>query len=46
MHVELSKEQDSFVWELTNYGNFTVKSMYLDLINDQTRYLQKVHLEN
>ena len=33
MEVHLSDEEDSFRWKLTNNGLFTVKSMYLDLIN-------------
>jgi hypothetical protein len=36
MHVKLTEEKDSFVWSLTSSGSFTVKSMYLDLLDDQT----------
>jgi hypothetical protein len=45
MHVQLSYEKDTFVWSLSSSANFTVKSMYLDLLDDQTddqtKYLQK-----
>ena len=33
MDVHLSDQPDSFRWKLTTNGVFTVKSMYLDLIN-------------
>jgi hypothetical protein len=39
--VELSDEPDRFIWKLTDSGLFTVKSMYLDLMNDHIRYLRK-----
>jgi hypothetical protein len=39
MQVELSNDQDTFVWSLTSYGSFTIKFIYLDLMNDHTRYL-------
>ena len=39
MEVNLNEEQDTFVWSLTQSGTFSVKSMYLDLLNDDTRYL-------
>jgi hypothetical protein len=38
--VNLSNEQDRFVWNLTDSGVFTVKSFYLDLINGHTRFLR------
>ena len=41
MNVNLSNSQDVFVWNLTSSGVFTVKSMYLDLLNDQPQYLRK-----
>jgi hypothetical protein len=30
-----------FVWGLTSSGIFSVKSMYLDLLDDDTKYLKK-----
>jgi hypothetical protein len=39
--VNLVQEPDTFVWKLTNFGLFTVKSMYLDLMNEHTRFLRK-----
>jgi hypothetical protein len=41
MTVNLNDEQDLFVWELTTNGKFTVKSMYEDLMSDNTPYLRK-----
>jgi hypothetical protein len=41
MSVNLVDEQDKFVWKLTTSGSFTVKSMYEDLMNDQTPYPRK-----
>jgi hypothetical protein len=41
MYVQLSDDKDVFVWNLTNSGAFTVKSMYLDLLDDDTKYLKK-----
>ena len=38
IYVNLSQEQDVFVWKLTTTGRFTVKSMYLDLLNSHTRF--------
>jgi hypothetical protein len=34
MHVQLNNENDKFVWGLTTSGQYTVKSMYMDIIND------------
>jgi hypothetical protein len=39
--VQLNDEKDIFVWGLTNSGQYTVNSLYLDLINDDTKYLKK-----
>jgi hypothetical protein len=41
MHVRLSNENDSFVWALNSSGNFTVKSYYLDLLQDKRNFLRK-----
>ena len=41
MHVSLSNTPDVFVWRLTNSGLFTVKSMYLDLLNEHPKFTQK-----
>jgi hypothetical protein len=40
MHIRLNDDTYTFVWSLTTSGNFTVKSMYLDLLDDQSRYLK------
>jgi hypothetical protein len=39
--VQLEPRDDEFKWSLTQLGRFTVKSMYLDLLNDNTIYLYK-----
>jgi hypothetical protein len=41
MEVRLNDGADSFIWNLTRSGSFTVKSMYADLINGHTRFLRK-----
>jgi hypothetical protein len=41
MSVQLNNKKDVFVWGLTTYGTFTVKSMDLDLLDDDTKYLKK-----
>jgi hypothetical protein len=41
MHVQLNNDRDVFVCGFTALGGFTVKSMYLDLLNDNTKYLRK-----
>jgi hypothetical protein len=41
MSVQRTDSEDTFRWNLTNSGSFTVKSMYLDLLNDHTMYLKK-----
>src|SRR4051812_34001906 len=39
--VSLNDEHDKFVWKLMPTGQFSVKSMYADLINGHTRFLRK-----
>jgi hypothetical protein len=41
MSIHLSNEPEKFVWNLNESGLFSVKSMYLDLMNDHTRFLRK-----
>jgi hypothetical protein len=41
MTVQLNDEKDVFVWGLTTSRVFTVKSMYLDLLDDDIKYLKK-----
>uniref|UniRef100_A0A453QWL8 Uncharacterized protein n=1 Tax=Aegilops tauschii subsp. strangulata TaxID=200361 RepID=A0A453QWL8_AEGTS len=33
MEVQLSHQPDQLCWLLTRFGEFTVKSMYIDVIN-------------
>jgi hypothetical protein len=41
MRIDLNDEHDRFVWGLTTNGQFSVKSMYADLMSDHTPYLRK-----
>jgi hypothetical protein len=41
IHIQLSNKQDKFGWSLSRSGCFTVKSMYLDLMNGHAKYLRK-----
>jgi hypothetical protein len=41
MSIQLNNDQDKFMWKLTETGTFTVKSMYLDLMNGHTRFLHR-----
>ena len=41
MYINLTNTQDEFVWGLTSSGLFTVKSIYVDLLNRHTQYLRK-----
>jgi hypothetical protein len=41
MDVQLTTNNDVFKWGLTKSGQYTVKSMYLDYMDDHTNYLHK-----
>jgi hypothetical protein len=41
MEVHLSEEPDKFIWRLNENGKFSVKSFYVDLMNDHTVFLKK-----
>jgi hypothetical protein len=41
MTVNLSDQPDKFVWKFTKSGVFTVKSMYLDLMNEDAEFLHR-----
>jgi hypothetical protein len=41
LQVHLNDEKDMFVWGLTSSGIFSIKLMYLDLLDDDTKYLKK-----
>jgi hypothetical protein len=41
MYVQLTTHNDVFKWGLTKSGQYTVKSMYLDYMDDHTKYLHK-----
>jgi hypothetical protein len=40
MNIQIFKEPDSFTWHLTPFGVFTVKSLYEEYMNEDTRYLE------
>jgi hypothetical protein len=39
--VQLTNEKDTFIWGLTTSRTFNAKSMYLDLLDDDTKYHKK-----
>jgi hypothetical protein len=39
--VQLEPNEDEFRWNLTQSRKFMVKSIYLDMLNDNTAYLRK-----
>jgi hypothetical protein len=39
--VQLTNEKDTIIWGLTISRTFTAKSMYLDLLDDDTKYHKK-----
>ena len=41
MEVQLTDHPDVFKWGLTTSGKFTVNSLYLDYLSDNTRFLRK-----
>jgi hypothetical protein len=41
MDVHLSDERDTFKWNLTESGQFSVKSLYAELLNGNTKFLRK-----
>ena len=43
MMVQLSNNPDKFIWNLTTSGIFSVKSMYLNMMDDDTRYLRNIY---
>jgi hypothetical protein len=41
MDVNLNDERDTFKWNLTESGQFSVKSLYVELLNGNTKFLRK-----
>jgi hypothetical protein len=41
MNINLNDEPDSFKWNLTTVGTFSLKSMHADYINRHTVFLKK-----
>jgi hypothetical protein len=46
MNVHLTDEPDSFNWNLTTTGIFSIKSMYADCLNGHTVFQKKKYLWN
>jgi hypothetical protein len=46
MNVHLTDEPDSFNWNLTTTGIFSIKSMYADCLNGHTVFLKKILVEH
>jgi hypothetical protein len=41
MEIHLTDEKDTFTWKLTESGQFSVKSLYAELLNGNTKFLRK-----
>jgi hypothetical protein len=41
MDIQLTDEKDTFIWKLTDSGQFSVRSLYAELLNGNTRFLRK-----
>jgi hypothetical protein len=41
MSIRLNSNNDVFKWNLVESGRFLVKSMYLDMLNDNIVFLRK-----
>jgi hypothetical protein len=41
MDIHLTDEKDTFTWNLTDSGQFTVRSLYAELLNGNTKFLRK-----
>jgi hypothetical protein len=43
MSIQLNSNNDVFKWNLVESGRFSVKSMYLDMLNDNTIFLKNIY---
>jgi hypothetical protein len=41
MYIHLTDEKDTFLWRLTDSGQFSVRSLYAKLLNGNTKFLRK-----
>jgi hypothetical protein len=41
MPIQLNGKKDRFVWSIASSGTFSVKSMYLDMLDHDTKYLKR-----
>jgi hypothetical protein len=41
MDIHLIDEKDTFIWKLTESGQFAVRSLYAELLNGNTKFLRK-----
>jgi hypothetical protein len=39
--IHLTNEKDTFIWNLTESGQFSVRSLYVELLNVNTKFLRK-----
>jgi hypothetical protein len=46
MEIHLSEEDDIFRWRLVASGRFSVRSMYLDMLNGKYDLSNKIYMEN
>jgi hypothetical protein len=41
MDIHITDEKDTFIWKLTDSGQFSVRSLYAELLNGNTKFLRK-----
>jgi hypothetical protein len=41
MDIHLTDEKDTFIWKLTDSGQFSVRYLYAELLNGNTKFLRK-----
>jgi hypothetical protein len=41
MDIHLTDEKDAFIWKLTESSQFSVRSLYAELLNGNTKFLRK-----
>jgi hypothetical protein len=41
MDIHLTDEKETFLWRLTDSGQFSVRSLYAELLNGDTKFLRK-----
>jgi hypothetical protein len=41
MDIHLTDEKDTFIWKLMEFGQVSVRSLYAELLNGNTKFLRK-----